>query len=99
MALAFFDLDGTLTRFDTLIPYSLIALIHRLWRIGYIKQVLKDYIGFRGGRIERQRLKENFMTSLMGGCEHTRSGGIRSILLSFEILGYDTVFANRSTKE
>lgn len=67
MALAFFDLDGTLTRFDTLIPYSLIALIHRPWRTVYIKQVLKDYIGFRRGRIERQGLKERFMASLLGG--------------------------------
>jgi phosphatidylglycerophosphatase C len=67
MALAFFDLDGTLTRFDTFLLYSLIALIHRPRRICQIHRILKAFIGFGRGRIDRQQFKETFITGLLGG--------------------------------
>lgn len=67
MTLVFFDLDGTLTKCDTFIPYCIIALLHRPWRIFMIKTVLKGCIGFLRGRVERQELKEAFVGVFLGG--------------------------------
>ena len=67
MALAFFDLDGTLTRFDTLAPYCLIALVHRPRRMLALKDVLKASVGFSRGVIDRQQWKEAFITVFLEG--------------------------------
>lgn len=69
MALVFFDFDGTLTRCDTFIPYCLIALLHRPWRIFCIKPVVKRLIGSLGGEIARQELKEAFVGAFLGGAK------------------------------
>jgi phosphatidylglycerophosphatase C len=67
MALAFFDLDGTLTEYDTFVPYCLIALIHRPWRMLAIKPVLKGCIAFLRKDIGRHQLKEAFVGCFLGG--------------------------------
>jgi phosphatidylglycerophosphatase C len=67
MALAFFDLDGTLTRSDSFVPYCLIALLHRPWRIGRVKAVLGKTVRFLRGEIDRQSLKEAFVGVFLGG--------------------------------
>lgn len=69
MALVFFDFDGTLTRFDTFIPYCLIALLHRPWRIFCIKPIVKGlFAAFEEG-VEREELKEAFVGAFLGGAE------------------------------
>lgn len=67
MAVAFFDMDGTLTRCDTFIPYCVIALTHRPWRIFVLKNVFKGYLGFlKKGKTNRHELKEVFIDAFLG---------------------------------
>ena len=66
MAIVFFDMDGTLTRCDTFIPYCFIALAHRPWRIFVLKNIFKGYLGFLKDKINRQELKEVFIASFLG---------------------------------
>jgi len=67
MALAFFDLDGTLTRFDTFVPYCLLSLFYRPRRVFALKPLLKACINFFRGRIDRQDLKETFLVAFLEG--------------------------------
>jgi HAD superfamily hydrolase (TIGR01490 family) len=67
MALAFFDLDETLTKFDTFIPYCLLSLLYRPRRVFTLKPLLKACINFFRGRIERQDLKEAFLAAFLEG--------------------------------
>lgn len=67
MALAFFDLDGTLTRFDTFVPYCLLSLLYRPRRVFALKPLLKACVNFCKGKIERQDLKEAFLVAFLEG--------------------------------
>ena len=72
MALVFVDLDGTLTKFDTLIPYCCIALLHRPWRVFAVKDVLLETVRYVRGRTGRQGLKEAFIRAFLGGAPQSR---------------------------
>lgn len=72
MALVFVDLDGTLTRFDTLIPYCCIALLHRPRRIFAVKDVVIESVQYLRGKTGRQGLKEAFIKSFLGGAGQSR---------------------------
>lgn len=67
MPLAFFDLDGTLTRCDTFIPYCFIAFLHRPWRIFRLNRILIGCFLFLKGEIEREKLKQVFITTFLRG--------------------------------
>ena len=67
MRLAFFDLDGTLTKIDTFVPYCLISLFFRPWRIFTTKFIMKQYSSLLSGRIGRQQLKEAFVKAFLWG--------------------------------
>lgn len=83
MALAFFDLDRTLTKIDTFIPYCLIALLHRPTRIFAIKPVLKGCICFLRGEMQRQELKEAFIGTFLGGAGRDEIARWNKVFLGF----------------
>jgi len=67
MALVFMDFDGTLTRFDSFIPYCFTALIHRPWRIPALIRALGAGLRFAGKKIGRQQAKEALIEAFLGG--------------------------------
>jgi len=69
MALAFFDVDGTLTRFDTFISYCLLSLLYRPQRLFGLKPILKACFNFWKGRARQEKLKEAFLVTFLGGAE------------------------------
>lgn len=71
MALAFFDVDGTLTWIDTFVPYCMLALLYRPRRVFALKPLLKACIDFCGGRIQGQEVKESFLHAFLGGATRT----------------------------
>jgi phosphatidylglycerophosphatase C len=67
--LAIFDLDGTLTRHDTLAPYVLGFLWRRrVWRFPALSLVLPALFGYALGRLDRGGLKSAFIRAALGGC-------------------------------
>ena len=69
MRLAIFDLDGTITRHDTLVPYALGFVIRkRLWRLPALLFVLPAVLGHALGLIDRGGLKSVFIRATLGGC-------------------------------
>jgi hypothetical protein len=55
--LVFFDLDGTVARHDTLLPYVARYLLPRPWRWWRLAGVLAPLLGFVLGRGDRGALK------------------------------------------
>jgi len=69
MRLAVFDLDGTITRRDTLTPYVLgYVLRRRLWRLPALLFVLPAALGHAVGLVDRGGLKSAFIRATLGGC-------------------------------
>jgi phosphatidylglycerophosphatase C len=69
MRLAVFDLDGTITRHDTLVPYALGFVVRRrFWRLPALLLVLPAVIGNAIGVIDRGGLKSAFIRATLGGC-------------------------------
>ncbi len=71
MALALFDLDGTLTRHDTLFPYLAGFLRRHPQRALHLPRVLPVLASFAFGRADRGALKSSAIRAVMGG--RTRS--------------------------
>lgn len=69
MRLAVFDLDGTITRRDTLAPYALGFVVRkRLWRLPALLLVLPAVLGHAIGLVDRGGLKSAFIRATLGGC-------------------------------
>ena len=69
MRLAVFDLDGTITRHDTLVPYALGFVLRRsIWRLPALLLVLPAVLAHAVGLIDRGRLKSAFILAMLGGC-------------------------------
>ncbi|HUA24067.1 MAG TPA: HAD-IB family hydrolase [Steroidobacteraceae bacterium] len=69
MRLAVFDLDGTITRHDSLAPYALgFVLRKRLWRLPALLLLLPAVIGHAIGLVDRGGLKSAFIRATLGGC-------------------------------
>ena len=69
MRLVVFDLDGTITRHDTLAPYALgYVLRRRAWRLAALVLVLPALLAHALGLIDRGALKSVFIRALLGGC-------------------------------
>jgi HAD superfamily hydrolase (TIGR01490 family) len=67
--LAVFDLDGTITRHDTLVPYALGFVVRRrLWRLPALLLVFPALVGNAIGRGDRGGLKAAFIRATLGGC-------------------------------
>ncbi|HEX4267896.1 MAG TPA: HAD-IB family hydrolase [Steroidobacteraceae bacterium] len=69
MSLAVFDLDGTITRHDTLVPYALGFVVRaRPWRLPALLLVLPALLGSALGLVDRGGLKSAFIRATLGGC-------------------------------
>lgn len=67
MQLVFFDLDGTITRRDTLTPYVLGFALRRPWRLPGLLRVLPTLIRFLLGRADHGALKGSLIQAALGG--------------------------------
>lgn len=66
--LVFFDLDETITRHDTLLPYTLRHLLRRRpWRIPLLLGVVPPVINFILGRVDEGTVKQAFIRATLGG--------------------------------
>jgi phosphatidylglycerophosphatase C len=66
---AIFDLDGTITRRDSLTPYALgFMLRERPWRIPALLGLLPVLLGHAMGLVDRGGLKSAFIRATLGGC-------------------------------
>jgi HAD superfamily hydrolase (TIGR01490 family) len=66
--LVFFDLDETITRHDTLLPYTLrFMLRHRPWRLLLLLGVVPSVINFLLGRGKEGPIKQAFIKATLGG--------------------------------
>lgn len=69
MRLAVFDLDGTITRHDTLMPYALgYVLRKRPWRLLALPLLLPALLGYLVGAVDHGGLKSAFIRATLGGC-------------------------------
>lgn len=69
MRLAVFDLDGTIARHDTGLPYTLGFLLRKKpWRLPALLLVVPALLGFAVGLIDLGRLKSVFFRATLGGC-------------------------------
>lgn len=69
MQVVFFDLDGTITRRDTLVGYVAGALLRRPWRLPRLLGVLPTLWRFGRGRADRGDLKGSLLHCALGGLE------------------------------
>ncbi len=66
--LAFFDLDETITRYDTLLPYAMRhLLLRRPWRIPLLSGVVPPVMNFILGRGDEGPVKQAFIKATLGG--------------------------------
>jgi phosphatidylglycerophosphatase C len=65
--LAFFDLDGTITRRDTLLPYALGYVGRRPWRWPRLIIMLPAVAGYLSGLLDRGQLKGWLVRATLGG--------------------------------
>lgn len=69
MRLVVFDLDGTITRRDTLAPYAFGFLVRKQpWRLPALLLVLPALLGYAVGLVGRGGLKSAFIRAALGGC-------------------------------
>ena len=65
--LVIFDLDGTLTRHDTLATYVFSLLARRPWQLVRVLGVVPAALAYVLGRIDRGELKGQFLHATLGG--------------------------------
>jgi phosphatidylglycerophosphatase C len=65
--LVVFDLDGTITRHDTLLPYVLGALRRTPWRLARLLLVGPRLVAFAAGRADHGALKSSLIKATLGG--------------------------------
>lgn len=68
MRIAVFDLDGTITRHDTLLPYALGYLLRRPWRLPRVLLAIPAVAAFAMRLIDRGQLKAAWIRGTLGGC-------------------------------
>ena len=73
--LVFFDLDETITRHDTLLPYALGFLLQkRPWRLPLLLIVIPSVLQFLARRVDEGRVKEAFIKATLGGASRATLG-------------------------
>jgi HAD superfamily hydrolase (TIGR01490 family) len=66
--LVFFDLDETITRYDTLLPYAIrFLLTRRPWRLPLLLGVVPPVVNFLLGRGDEGPVKQAFIKATLGG--------------------------------
>lgn len=71
--LVFFDLDETITRHDTMLPYAWgYMLRYTPWRIPLLSGVLPAFLGFVCGAKDIGHVKESFIRASLGGSHRSR---------------------------
>jgi phosphatidylglycerophosphatase C len=66
--LVVFDLDETITRHDTLLPYALGFVVRRTpWRLPFLATVLPSTVEYLVGRVDEGPVKESFVKATLGG--------------------------------
>jgi phosphatidylglycerophosphatase C len=66
--LVVFDLDETITRHDTLVPYAISFVARRKpWRLPLLATVVPSTVGFVAGRNDEGPVKESFIKATLGG--------------------------------
>ena len=71
--LVVFDLDETITRHDTLLPYAWGFMVHNTpWRIPLLVGILPAVIEFLLGIADEGRVKESFIRAAIGGSRRAR---------------------------
>lgn len=73
--LALFDLDGTLTRHDTLLPYLTGFLRHYPGGARRLPRALAVLARYAAGSADRGELKSAWIRALMGGCSRAQVEG------------------------
>ena len=73
--LALFDLDGTITRRDTLWPYVHGFLHRHPWRAPGALRVLPELLRFAVGRANHGSVKSSFIQSTLRGCTRAELSG------------------------
>ena len=68
MALVVFDLDGTISRHDTLLAYLTGFLQHYHSRWPRVLLIAPALLGFLTGLVDRGKLKAALMKAVLGGC-------------------------------
>ena len=66
--LAVFDLDGTITRHDTLMPYVLGFLCSHPGRVPGLLRPVPTLVRFASGKADRGELKSALIRGTLGGC-------------------------------
>lgn len=70
--LAVFDLDGTITRHDTLLPWLVALLLRHPWRLPRLVMALPAIGGYLLGRGDRGGLKGAMIHAVLGGLPRER---------------------------
>jgi HAD superfamily hydrolase (TIGR01490 family) len=70
-----FDLDGTITRRDTLVPYVLGLLRRRPWRLAGVLRTLPVLVDFVLGRADHGDVKARFISATLGGLSRSELTG------------------------
>jgi len=65
--LVVFDLDGTITRRDTLVPYAFGFLLRRPWRLPRLLSVVPAALQYLAGRTDEGHVKGAFIKAALGG--------------------------------
>ncbi len=65
--LAVFDLDGTITRHDTLVPYVFGYVLRHPWRLPLALSALPACVRFLIGRADHGEVKSAFIRATLGG--------------------------------
>ena len=71
MRLVVFDLDGTITRRDTLLPFVLGFLQRRPWRLPRLLLVVPALVRFLLKRADHGQLKSSLIKATLRGCTRT----------------------------
>ena len=83
MRLAIFDLDGTITRRDSLAPFVLGFLLRRRpWRLPALVLVLPALLGSALGVVDRGSLKSALIRAALGGCGRAELERWRSVYVA-----------------
>ena len=70
--LVVFDLDETITRHDTLLPYAMgFAIRRRPWRLPLLATVVPPTVEFATGRADEGPVKQSFIKALLGGARRS----------------------------
>ena len=84
--MAVFDLDGTITRRDTLVPYVFGYLLRHPWRLPLVLGALPACVRFVLGKSDPGEVKSAFIRATLGGLTRTALGAwtagfVRRLLL------------------